>query len=73
VSWNYFQPRKRSVEDASVILEKIEAVKKLITVEGHFSEIYNYSEYQGYCHAFWEIEDTGPGTCHSGGRILPNA
>ncbi|MFM7400008.1 MAG: DUF4230 domain-containing protein [Bacteroidota bacterium] len=54
VSWNYFQPRKRSVEDASVILEKIEAVKKLITVEGHFSEIYNYSEYQGYFTFFWD-------------------
>lgn len=54
VSWNYFQPKKRSVEDASVILEKIEAVKKLITVEGHFSEIYNYSEYQGYFTFFWD-------------------
>ena len=47
-------PRNRPVEDATVLLEKIEAVSKLITVEGQFSEIYNYSEYQGYFTLFWD-------------------
>jgi hypothetical protein len=42
------------VEEATVLLEKIEAVKKLVTVEGHFTEIYNYSEYQGAFSFFWD-------------------
>jgi hypothetical protein len=42
------------VESASVLLEKIQAVAKLVTVEGQFSEIYNYSEYQGYFTFFWD-------------------
>lgn len=37
-----------------MLLEKIQAVTKLITVEGQFSEIYNYSEYQGYFTFFWD-------------------
>ena len=36
-----------------MLLEKIQAVSKLITVEGQFSEIYNYSEYQGYFSLLW--------------------
>jgi hypothetical protein len=42
------------VEDSTVLLEKIQAVAKLSTVEGTFSEIYNYSEYQGYFTFFWD-------------------
>ena len=42
---------KTSVEEESrVLLEKIEKVSKLITVEGHFSEIYNYEEH--WCYDF---------------------
>ena len=37
-----------------MLLEKIQAVTKLITVEGQFSEVYNYSEYQGYFSMFWD-------------------
>ncbi|NND34693.1 MAG: DUF4230 domain-containing protein [Saprospiraceae bacterium] len=33
---------------ATTILEQIEKVTKLITVEGHFAEIYNYKDYYGY-------------------------
>ncbi len=47
LSYRYFAPNQPR-EDATVLLEKIQAVSKLITVEGQFSEIYNYSEYQGY-------------------------
>lgn len=54
LSWRYFSSSPKSVEDSSVLLEKIQAVAKLSTVEGTFSEIYNYSEYQGYFTFFWD-------------------
>ena len=54
LSYQYFSSRSRPVEDSSVLLEKIQAVTKLITVEGQFSEVYNYSEYQGYFSMFWD-------------------
>lgn len=54
LSYRYFNSGPKSVEDASVLLEKIQAVAKLSTVEGTFSEIYNYSEYQGYFTFFWD-------------------
>lgn len=54
LGYQYFSSRNRPVEDSSVLLEKIQAVTKLITVEGQFSEVYNYSEYQGYFSMFWD-------------------
>ncbi len=54
LSYRYFAPQTRPVEDSAVLLEKIEAVAKLITVQGQFSEIYNYSEYQGYFSMLWD-------------------
>jgi hypothetical protein len=54
LTYRYFVPQSRPVEDATVLLEKIETVAKLITVEGQFSEIYNYSEYQGYFTMLWD-------------------
>lgn len=54
LGYQYFSARSKPVEDASVLLEKIQAVTKLITVEGQFSEVYNYSEYQGYFSFFWD-------------------
>ncbi|MEI6410510.1 MAG: DUF4230 domain-containing protein [Bacteroidota bacterium] len=54
LSYEYFAPKAKIVEDSTVLLEKIQAVTKLITVEGQFSEIYNYSEYQGYFTYFWD-------------------
>lgn len=41
------------MEESAVLLEKIQAVAKLTTVEGHFTEVYNYSEYQGYFTLLW--------------------
>ncbi|MEL7119263.1 MAG: DUF4230 domain-containing protein [Bacteroidota bacterium] len=35
-------------ENSTVLLEKIKTVAKLITVEGYFSEVYNYKDYWGY-------------------------
>lgn len=54
LSYRFFVPQNNSVEDASVLLEKIETVTKLITVEGHFSEIYNYSESDGWMLPLWD-------------------
>lgn len=54
LGYQYFAARSRPVEDASVLLEKIQAVTKLTTVEGQFSEVYNYNDYQGYFSFFWD-------------------
>lgn len=35
-------------EQSRVLLEKIQTVSKLVTVEGQISEIYNYKDYWGY-------------------------
>lgn len=38
----------KSSESATVLLERIQNVCKLVTVEGHFSEVYQHSDYWGY-------------------------
>lgn len=49
IAKNYYQPAPQKVEkEASVLLEKIETVAKLVTVEGYFSELYNHKEYWRY-------------------------
>jgi len=35
-------------EESQVLLEKIKKVYKVVTVEGHFSEVYDYQDYWGY-------------------------
>jgi Protein of unknown function (DUF4230) len=54
LSYQFFRPKQQPVEQSTVLLEKIQEVCKLITVEGQFSEVYNYSEYQGYFSIFWD-------------------
>lgn len=54
LTYRFFVPQARSTEDATVLLEKIQAVTKLITVEGQFSEIYNYNESDGYMLDLWD-------------------
>ena len=54
LSWRFFAPHHKPVEESTVLLEKIQAVAKLTTVEGQFSEIYNYDEYQGYFTLLWD-------------------
>jgi hypothetical protein len=46
-------PKKDRVtdQDSTILLEKIEKVTKLVTVEGYFSEIYSYKDY--YKFDFW--------------------
>lgn len=43
-SWN----TKKEAEQVSVVLEKIQHVTKLVTVEGHVSEIYDHKEYNTF-------------------------
>jgi hypothetical protein len=54
LSYTFFAQKNKPVENASVLLEKIQTVAKLSTVEGQFSEVYNYSEYQGYFSFLWD-------------------
>lgn len=54
VALKYLGPQNKPVEESSVLLEQIKTVAKLTTVEGQFSEIYNYSEYQGSFGMFWD-------------------
>jgi hypothetical protein len=35
-------------DEAKVLLDKVQEVTKLVTVEGNFSEVYNYKDYWGY-------------------------
>ncbi|MEM9824412.1 MAG: DUF4230 domain-containing protein [Bacteroidota bacterium] len=46
---SYYKPApEQQVKEATVLLEKIETVAKLVTVEGHFSELYSYKDYWRY-------------------------
>jgi hypothetical protein len=45
-----------SKEDADVVIERIEAVKKLVVTEGYFSELYNYQEADKYFYDLIQFE-----------------
>ena len=47
-NWLDFKMETKVSEDATVLIEKIQTATKLITMEGYFSEIYDYSDYYGY-------------------------
>jgi hypothetical protein len=44
----YGLTENKSSESSTVLLERIQNVCKLVTVEGHFSEVYQHSDYWGY-------------------------
>lgn len=45
----FYETRQIQVaEDSDVVLEKVKTVAKLISVEGYFSEVYDYKDYWGY-------------------------
>ena len=48
-TWNEIQAK----ENSQVLLEKVKNVYKLVTVEGHFSEVYDYEDYWGYDFSFF--------------------
>ena len=39
---------KHTQEEVTMLMEKIDQVAKLVTVEGHISEVYDYKDYYGY-------------------------
>jgi len=41
-------PKKQVITDSTVVLEKVQKVLKLVTVEGSFSEIHKHEEFYGY-------------------------
>lgn len=46
--WGTMVSAPKAEENTSVVVEKIEKVAKLITVETHLSEIYSYKDYYNY-------------------------
>lgn len=45
----FYESREvKAQESSDVVLERIKKVAKLITVEGYFSEVYDYKDYWGY-------------------------
>ena len=50
----YFKRTEAVVQESGVVLlERIKQVAKLVTVEGYFSEIYDYQDYYGYDLSFF--------------------
>ncbi len=47
-NWWHAQYERKVEEQSQVLLEKVRKVAKLVTVEGHFSEIYSYKDFWGY-------------------------
>ncbi|NND05108.1 MAG: DUF4230 domain-containing protein [Saprospiraceae bacterium] len=39
---------RQTIEEATTLLNRIEHVTKLVTVDGYFSEVYDYKDYYGY-------------------------
>ncbi len=48
----YTRESYHRTENIQVLLEKVKAVTKLITVEGYFSEVYDYKDYYKYDFSF---------------------
>lgn len=46
--WYFVRSNRVETENSTVLLERIKQVAKLVTVEGYFSEIYDYKDYYGY-------------------------
>ncbi len=45
---NDSSPSELKTEEATILLDRIEKVTKLITIEGYFSEVYKYKDYYKY-------------------------
>lgn len=51
--WYFVRTKPVVTENSTVLLERIKQVAKLVTVEGYFSEIYDYKDYYGYDLSFF--------------------
>ncbi len=49
----FYSPHTEKKEDATVLLQRIENVSKLVTVEGYFAEVYDYKDYKWYDLSFF--------------------
>lgn len=47
-NFNLLNYKQHVHEEAQVLLSRIEKVSKLVTVDGYFSEVYDYKDYYGY-------------------------
>jgi len=47
-NWYFQKNAPNASEESAVLLEKVKTVTKLITVEGYFSEIYDYKDFYYY-------------------------
>ena len=45
---NIYIPKKHVVESSTIVLEKIDQVLKLVTLEGEYSDLSSHEEYYGY-------------------------
>lgn len=52
--WYFFSPKNKTIEESQVMLERVRAVMKLVTVEGEYSEVFSHNDYQGYFTFFWD-------------------
>jgi hypothetical protein len=50
----YYTRQQERVVDSSVLLEQIKQVSKLVTVEGHFTELMTQNSYQGNFGFLWD-------------------
>lgn len=53
---SYYSDKVNTEEEASVVLQKIEEVEKLILVEGTFAEIYTYAQDEKLFFNLWPVE-----------------
>jgi hypothetical protein len=54
VTKNYYLAQSaKTEEDAQVLMERVKTVCKLVTVEGYFTEVYDYKDYWGYDLSFF--------------------
>ena len=44
----YIIPKRTTIQDSTIVVEKVNKILKLVTVEGKFSEIHQHTEYYGY-------------------------
>lgn len=45
---NEKQKNENRIEESTILLEKIQTVAKMVTVEGYYSELYKYEDFWGY-------------------------
>jgi len=42
------QDNEKRIEESTILLEKIQSVAKMVTIEGYYSELYRYEDFWGY-------------------------